>query len=222
MIYRNETMFRSKDIQDIYPLSPMQEGLFFHSLVDKTSNDYFVQISYRIRGDLDIMCVQKSLQVLVRRHDILRTVFNYKKKSQQILQVVLKDRDIDFSFVDLGNAEYEDRVRLVDLHRHQERMRAFDLTKDVLMRVSVLRTGLYNYEFIWSYHHILMDGWCLGILTDEYSEIYNSFLQNRSPSLSSVRPYKNFIQWLSAQDSAAAALYWQHYLNGYNHSCGLP
>ncbi|MEZ2339468.1 condensation domain-containing protein, partial [Mucilaginibacter sp. RCC_168] len=209
------------DIEDIYPLSPMQEGMLFHHLYDRSSVAYFLQTSYQIHGTLDISFVQRSLVELSRRHDVLRTAFVFSEASRS-LQAVLKSREIEFAYHDFrvfGWAEMGDRVRSF---KEADRLRSFDLSRDVLMRVHVLHLSDDVYEFIWSYHHILMDGWCLGTLTREYYEIYNSYIENRSYHLPVVRQYKHYIQWLSLQDESAAASYWSAYLSSYSGLSSVP
>ena len=94
------TMQTTSQIQDIYTLTPMQEGMLFHTLLDKNSSSYFQQISYRIYGDLDIEVVKKSLAFLFRRHEILRTSFIHQS-SKRPVQVVLKERKPDVYSEDL-------------------------------------------------------------------------------------------------------------------------
>ena len=90
------------------------------------------------------------------------------------------------------------------------------------MRLSVLDLGNDVYEFIWSFHHILMDGWCIGILIKEFFEIYESCLQNKDPQLSKVYPYSTYIKWLEAIDKTQSLQYWKNYLNGYDTVSSLP
>src|SRR5690606_31385828 len=143
---------------------PMQEGMLFHSLHDRASVAYFQQVSYHMKGELNISCVKASLNELFKRYDILRTVFDYKKKDQP-LQIVLKEREVDFNYDDLRSlTSTAAKVEFVQQFKKKDKERSFDLTKDILMRVSVLQLEDNEYEFIWSHHHILMDGWCLGIL----------------------------------------------------------
>jgi len=88
------------DIQDIYTLTPMQEGMLFHALLDDSSSSYFEQMSYRLQGELDVRLVERSLNELFKRHDILRTAFVHKDVESSV-QVVLKDRVVGFYFEDI-------------------------------------------------------------------------------------------------------------------------
>ena len=208
-------------IKDIYGLTPIQEGMLFHMLKDPSSSANFQQISYRLVGKLDITTVEKTLNELLKRHDILRTVFIYKGVERP-LQLVLKDRQTDFCYEDLREMDSDDRERFIDEFKKNSIRRSFDLRKDVLIRVAVLQVRQSEYEFIWSYHHILLDGWCLGILFSEYLEIYNSFLANRPYQLPEVQPYLTYIEWLEKQDLEASKRYWKKYLEDFEEVSTLP
>jgi hypothetical protein len=90
----------NSNIKAVYPLTPMQEGVYFHFIYDRYSAAFFVQLSYRIHGNIDMDIVEKSLIALQGRHDILHTVFNHEKTGKP-LQVVLKDGNTDLHFLDL-------------------------------------------------------------------------------------------------------------------------
>jgi amino acid adenylation domain-containing protein/non-ribosomal peptide synthase protein (TIGR01720 family) len=209
-------------LEDLYTLTPMQEGMLFHAVYDSSSYSYFEQMSYRIQGDLDIHLVEKSLNELFKRHDILRTAFVYKDIEHPV-QVVLKDRLIDFYFEDISKIENrEDKENYIKEFKRKDKDRSFDLSQGVLMRVSILRVDKSEYEFTWSLHHILMDGWCIGILNADFFEIYNSYVENRAYRLPAVKPYRTYIQWLEQQDKEASSRYWQSYLELFEEQTGVP
>ncbi len=211
-------------LQDIYTLAPMQEGMLFHALHDKDINPstYFEQLSYRFNGPLNVLFVEKSLNELFKRHDVLRTIFIHEG-FEHPLQLILRNRRVDFVYKDIrGMASPGQKEMVAREFRENDRNRAFDLGKDVLMRVTIIQVEESAYEFIWSFHHILMDGWCLGILISEYAEIYNSYLENRAYQLSETIPYRRFIQWLEKQDKSESGKYWAGYLDNYSRLATLP
>lgn len=208
-------------IKDIYPLTPIQEGMLFHVLKAPSSSANLQQFCYRLKGKLNIDAVQKTLNQIVERHDILRTAFIYKGLEQP-LQIVLKHRTIDFDFIDIRDMPPPDRESCIRRFKEEDIRRSFDLTSGALMRVTVFRLDEYNFEFIWSLHHILLDGWCIKILFSEYQEIYNSYLENRTYRLPGIKPYSNYIRWLEEQDMEASKNYWRHYLEGFEEASTLP
>ena len=212
-------MLSKENIQNIYPLSPMQEGMFFHALYEPDSPAYFEQLSYRVHGELDIQMVEKSLNELVKRYDILRTVFS-RKKSEKLLQIVLNERKADFYYEDISHMD--DKEAYVADFREKDRAASFDLTQDVLMRTAILQLGPKEYEFVWSHHHILMDGWCVGILIADFFEIYGSLVKNRPAQLAPVIPYNRYIRWLGKQSKTRAQDYWTLYVAGYMETAAVP
>ena len=211
-------------VQDIYPLTPMQEGMLFHALYDSSSAAYFEQTSYRLHGEINLELMKKSLNELFSRHDILRTAFIHEDIDCPV-QVVLKERQVDFYYEDpreLSRKERKDIEAYIERFKQKDRERYFDLSKDVLMRISVLQSDQSEYELIWSFHHVLMDGWCVGILNAEFFEIYNSLLGRRPHRLPPVIPYRNYIHWLQKQDRERAREYWRQYLDAYDEVAAVP
>ncbi|MCP4215525.1 MAG: hypothetical protein GY765_12805, partial [bacterium] len=210
-------------VEDIYTLTPMQEGMLFHSLYDDSSAAYCIQSSYRLNGKWHIDVLEKTLKELVQRYAILRTAFVHNH-FERPLQVVLKERQPDFLYEDLQDTDGENacKAEYVREYKEKDRERVFVPGKDVLMRMAVFRTAPMEYELIWSLHHILMDGWCIGILISEFLEIYNSFLENRDYRLPGVIPYRNYIEWLEKQDKLSSKNFWKKYLAGYDTLASIP
>ncbi|MCP5047694.1 MAG: amino acid adenylation domain-containing protein, partial [bacterium] len=211
-------------IQDLYLLTPMQQGMLFHALIDKpgSSESYFEQISYRLHGVLDPPIAEDSLNELFNRHDVLRTAFIHKGVEVP-LQLVLKERRVDFHYEDIspmgGNPEKE---QFIQDFKSADRRRSFNLSRDVLLRAAIFKLDENQYEFLWSNHHILMDGWCSDILISEFLEIYTRFLENKPHRLPPVTPYRTYIKWLGAQKQENSGDYWKIVLDSYDETVGLP
>ncbi|NEW09285.1 amino acid adenylation domain-containing protein [Paenibacillus sp. SYP-B3998] len=211
------------EIQDIYPLSYMQEGMLFQTLYDGEARAYVEQTTFKLQGRLDEDAFRESVQLLIDRYDIFRTIFlaNVAEMTRP-QQVVLKRREADVNFEDLrGLSENEMNIR-VNAYSQDDRARGFDLSKDMLLRVAVLHTGQQRYTCIWSHHHILMDGWCIGIVMKEFFEAYRSRLSGQSVTLPRVRPYGEYIRWLTGRDLGEAQAYWSQQLDGCVGSLPLP
>ncbi|MCU0286952.1 MAG: amino acid adenylation domain-containing protein [Acidobacteria bacterium] len=209
-------------LEDIYSLSHMQEGMLFHALYDIKSSAYFEQVSYRLIWELEPVIVVKSLNRLFERYDILRTVFIYEDIERPI-QLVLKNRQVEFFYKDLiDEPNSKNKDAYIKAFKEKDRQRSFDLSRDILMRVAVIRISLSEYEFIWSHHHILMDGWCTSILITEFFEIYKNYQEGKTCLLPDVKPYRVYIQWLEKQDRKKSKNYWAAYLDGYEQLNGIP
>ncbi|NML37861.1 amino acid adenylation domain-containing protein [Chitinophaga sp. G-6-1-13] len=208
---------QEKAVEDIYPLSPFQEGLYYHWLSSPGSPLYFEQMSYRLKGLLDLSLLEQSYYTLVSRHAVLRTHFT-QHYGERLLQVVCTDIREGFSvYRPSGESE-----AAVSLYREQDRLRGFDLHKGSQMRLAVIALEEDVYEFVWSHHHIIMDGWCVSLLVKEFFQIYESLKVGRPAGLGRVYPYSGYIQWLEGLDRNHTREYWRHYLEGYDTVSTIP
>ncbi|MCP4148513.1 MAG: amino acid adenylation domain-containing protein, partial [bacterium] len=206
-------------IEDIYPLAPMQKGLLFQHLYDQTAAAYFEQISFHMHEELEIPLMKESLNRLLERYEILRAVFLHDK-GENLLQAILKDRKCDFSYEDISGRD--EKEEYLQRFKEKDKKRNFQLAKDVMIRLNITRLKKSEYRFTWSFHHILMDGWCLGILIKDYLEIYRSLKENRRPRLPEVKPYRGYIQWVERRDKEESKAFWKKYLDGYDEQAGVP
>jgi hypothetical protein len=210
-----------KDIQEIYPLSPMQEGMLFHDIFDSRSTAYFEQVTIRVSGVLEIEPAREAFNALIKRYDILRTMIVYENVERP-LNVVLKERKGELFYRDLTNWTASEQEGIIEQFKVNDRKRGFHLTKEMLMRIAIFRTEQEAYQIIWSFHHILMDGWCLGIIVNDFNQLYLRIKENLQISLPVVYPYSRYINWLQKQGVKNAQSYWQDYLTGYTEMAGLP
>ncbi|WP_167498118.1 non-ribosomal peptide synthetase, partial [Flavobacterium resistens] len=219
-----EDLFRINNdnaIEDIYELSPLQQGMYYHWLSEKSSSMYFEQMSYRIKAlDLDIQSVHESYDKLISRHSVLRTSFIYDL-SDHPLQIVRKVVPSQFSYQAVPQEtdvnDYVEEVKLKD------REKGFDLeTSFSQMRLQVLDIGDDQYEFIWSHHHILTDGWCMSILINDFYQILNSIDLKIPLNLPKQLPYANYIQWLNKINTNDSMEYWKGYLRNYSQVAEIP
>ncbi|AIW37631.1 peptide synthetase [Bacillus subtilis] len=214
-------MGQQPEIQDIYPLSFMQEGMLFHSLLDHDSRAYFEQAVFTISGQLDRERFQKSIDAVFERYDIFRTTFIHKNVAKP-RQVVLKNRPSRVQFHDISHLDEKAQDKYADRFRKEDKDKGFDLQSDPLMRVSILKKAPERYVCIWSHHHIVMDGWCFGIVMKEFLMIYQSLGDGRLPSLEPVQSYGKYIKWLMKQDRKEAEIFWKTRLADLEQSASLP
>jgi iturin family lipopeptide synthetase B len=207
-------------ISDVYRMTPMQMGMLFHSLLDKESTAYFEHFLFSLKGEIDCHLLEKSFNALIERYDILRTIFHIEDKDQP-LQIVLKQRKSKVYFKNIDHLSREEQGQYVQDFMAKDKKRGFDLTRDMLMRLSLLKTGKYSYKLIWSFHHILMDGWCLGIIFKELTRVYYSLKKGESINLEAVTPYAHYIKWLENQDKEQGLKYWREYLEGYEEPANM-
>ncbi|WP_202704557.1 condensation domain-containing protein, partial [Flavobacterium sp. UGB4466] len=136
----------------------LQEGIYYHWLAEDSGSLYFEQTSYRVRAKvLDIEKLKGAYDDLTARHAVLRSSFSTEYAGRS-LQIVRKEVASNFTYQKL-----DDEVQL-GLIKQQDRERGFDLNSGSQMRLQVVDLSQGEYEFIWSHHHILMDGWCVSVL----------------------------------------------------------
>lgn len=212
-----------KKIKNIYPLSHMQEGMLFHSFLRKEEGAYVEQSLFTIKGSLSYDWFQRSIQAIIDRHDIFRTVFlPHVPHLSGPRQVVRTEREFHLYSEDISHLQINDQHEFIDCFKEKDKQKGFDLQKDMLMRISLFKTAEDEHVCIWSHHHILMDGWCLGIVLQEFMQIYQSIHAGKPLSLDPVRPYSTYISWLTNRDKETAAEYWGSYLKNYSTPSPLP
>lgn len=208
-------------IEDIYTLSPMQEGLLFHALYEPDSRAYFVQTSFVITGEFQRKTFEETWHMLFKRHDILRTAFMHKGQSRPV-QVVVDERMPQIGFTDLNGLSTAKQRKRIEAYQHQDIEQGFDLQRDVLLRLMVFHLGEKRYEFILSYHHILLDGWSFGVLQREFLKAYHFLLNGKAPHFSPAPRYRQYIRWLENQNKEEARAYWSQYISDYQAIATLP
>lgn len=203
----------TNNIESIYPLSPMQQGLLYETLYSK-SGEYFQQLSHTIKGRLNAEALKCAWERVVERHPALRTLFLWERYDSP-LQVVRKQVNLPWSEYDWRNlpqAEQEDRLQGF---LRAERELGFELTKAPLMRLTLFHLADETYEFVWSHHHILMDGWSGALIRNEVYAFYDAIVNERDLRLGQPRPYKHYISWLQQQDLSQAEAFWSKMLKGF-------
>ena len=203
-----------RKIETAYPLSPMQQGMLFHTLYAPQSGVYFEQLSAELVGRLDLSAFRRAWQQVVDRHPILRSAFAWKRQEKP-LQAVYKELTLPIETLDWRDLSPEDQERRLNEWLAADRAKGYDLSKAPLMRLALMRTGEDAHRFAWSHHHILMDGWSLPILLKEVFSLYEAHAQGRSLALPLTRPYRDYINWLQERDLAAAEAYWRSRLAGF-------
>ena len=199
----------------------MQQGMLFHALYDENSLAYFNQYSLRISHEINVRVFEDSWNEILMRYDNLRTVF-ITKNVKESMQLILKHQKIDFYFEDIRWIEKSKQEIYIKNYQNKDKQRSFDLSKDVLLRIALIQLEKASFQFIFSCHHILTDGWSTGIILKDFFTIYFARLTHKTPELSTVPLYKNYIQWLMAQDKEKAKNFWVNYLKDYCQPVTLP
>ncbi len=202
------------DLEDLYPLSALQQGLLFHSAYAPRSGVYIEQMHCRLRGEVDAPAFRKAWQRLVARHAVLRTGFMWRDVSSPV-QIVMPSADLPWLELDWQGYSGSEQERRLRLFIQEDRRHDFNFDQPPLMRLALIRVAPETYEVIWTHHHILMDGWCLPILLKEVLTSYHAFRSGQEPAKDLPAPYRHYIAWLQQQNSAAPEEFWRATLQGF-------
>ncbi|HEX9062541.1 MAG TPA: amino acid adenylation domain-containing protein, partial [Clostridia bacterium] len=211
--------FKKENVKDIYLLSPMQQGMLFHTLLNSKDGTYFEQLSFDICGKLDIDHLEQSFNKLIERHDALRTNFVYEKTKNPV-QVVFREKTSKIHYEDISFRT--DKAAVIEEIMRKDKENGFDLTRDNLIRMTVLKVNHDNYKVFISFHHIIIDGWCIGVILEEMFKIYEAVNGGKPLDLPDAYPYSGYIKWLDKQNFEEASQYWKGYLEGYEELSTLP
>ncbi|MCC2597576.1 amino acid adenylation domain-containing protein [Pusillimonas sp. MFBS29] len=187
----------SGQVQDIYPLSPMQEAMLVHTLTASDSGVNFEQSCVRIRGALDLDAFVQAWTVVFERHDVLRTAFHWRGLERP-LQVVQRKVKLPLAVQTWPRFDPERLQALLA----SDQARGFQLEQAPLVRLTLVKVADDDIYLVSSFHHLLIDGWCLGRLEREVRAAYESFRSRRAPLFDTVIPYRSYIAWLEKEDHA--------------------
>jgi len=202
------------NIEAIYPLSPMQQGMLFHSLYTPESGVYFEQLCFTLHGDLDIAAFERAWQSLIDRHQALRTVFAWETRDKP-LQVVRRHAALPWTTHDWRDLSPDARQNQLAVWHKDDQARGFDLHQAPLMRVTLFRLADETWRCVWSFHHLLLDGWSLSLALKDVFAFYEAARQGQDLRLPAPRPYRDYIAWLHAQGLDEAETFWRETLRGF-------
>ncbi|HVG21767.1 MAG TPA: amino acid adenylation domain-containing protein [Blastocatellia bacterium] len=201
-------------IGDSYPLSPMQQGMLFHSLYARNPGVNIEQVIYSLHEDLNAPAFMRAWQQVVNRHAILRSSFRWEGVDEP-LQEVHSRVSLEWRREDLSGSPEGEREARVEAYLREDRLRGFDLKEESLMRMALFRTGKADFEFIWTFHHAIVDGRSLVIILNEVFAYYEAFRKGQTLNLAPPVPYRKYIDWLRRQDSSKAEEFWRRTLDGF-------
>ncbi|WP_337820806.1 condensation domain-containing protein [Amycolatopsis sp. A1MSW2902] len=201
-------------IEDIYRLTPIQHGLLYEQLADPGSGVYLEQLTLDFDGPLDPDVVAISWQAVVDRHPILRTSFRWHS-SGRVLQVVHDSARLEVPVHDWRTVSpAEQRSRAAEWLA-RDRAEGFELTQAPLMRADLVCLAPERWRLLWRFSHLLLDGWSFGVAVGEFVEHYRATVTGRAPELAPTAPYRDYVGWWQARDTAEAERFWRAELAGY-------
>ena len=204
-----------KNVEDIYPLTPTQAGILFHTLQAPHSGVYFQQYTCELVGSINIGIFRRIWEEAVSRHPVLRTAFVWEGLDEP-LQVVRQKVNIPFEIEDWQNLDADQKQEQFQHFLQKDRQQGYNLAKAPLMRLHLFQTAPDRHQFVWSFHHLLTDGWSCAIILKEVFANYEALCLSQSPKLPQPRPFRDYIAWLQEQNSSKAEAFWRRKLQGFN------
>lgn len=208
-------MIDKANVQDIYTLSPSQEGILFHYMLNpEDKSEYAIQLLLGIDGDFDIALFEDSVDALIKKYDVLRSVF-LSEQVKKPVQIVMKCREKEVVVQDISDQEQEIQKKTVEEYMEKDRIRSFDLSEDLLIRFHVFALGSKQVKILMTMHHIIIDGWSYNIIINDLLQTYRDKINHQEVHREVVVPYRRYIDWVKEQDTSAAEQYWSNYLSGF-------
>ena len=208
-------------IEDIYPLSPMQQGMLFHNVFAPQSSMYFEQMSCAVRGELDLAALERAWQGVMDRHPVLRSSFAWEELDEPV-QIVESEVKVPLTVMDWTMLDQPEQSSRLNEFLAADRAAGFNLQEAPLMRVALIRMGAQQSQLVWSHHHVLVDGWSLPLLLREVFALYEAHRKGEPLELTPPRPFRDYIAWLQQQDMDQAESFWRNYLHGFAETTPLP
>lgn len=207
-----------RDVQDIYPLLPLQEGLLFHAVRDH-GDDYVSQIAFTLRGRLDEQRWLAAWRAVAARHEALRTAYVWEGVERP-LAVVLRTVELEITrrrahgaaaVVALENPEKPDDIESLEALIASERTRPFDLGQPPHFRLLLVQLAPTTTRIVWTAHHLALDGWSLGLVLDE---VFAHYAAGPDIQADPAPRFRDIVAWNEGRDAEASRAYWQATLAG--------
>ncbi|WP_241000025.1 condensation domain-containing protein, partial [Streptomyces sp. Tu 4128] len=200
-------------LEDILPLSPLQEGMLFHNLFDDEELDaYNVQVFIELEGNTDPERLRRAGQALLERHANLRAAFRHEGLKRPV-QLIPRRVALPWGEEDLAAVPEAEREAVAERVAERDRWTRFDLSRPPLIRFTLVRLGPDRHRLLMTLHHILLDGWSMPILLRELMTLYT--VHGDATALPRVRPYRDYLGWLGGRDRDAAQEAWTDAFAGF-------
>lgn len=216
-----KTTINTEEIEDIYQLSPLQQGILFYSLYNKESNAYINQISFDLTGTFNLAHFKKAWELIIQKHSILRTSFHLDGLSIPV-QCVHKNMELPLTVIDYTTKAANEISEAVQAFIDKDANTAFKMDSAPLFRVTLVKQAENSIKLVYSTHHIISDGWSSPVLFGEYLDNYKALTEGKALANIEDDNYKEFISYITAKNDAEIGHYWKQQLSELTSPSVLP
>ena len=203
------------NVEDVYALSPMQEGMLFHTISEPNSGVFVEQVCCKINGELDVSAFQAAWASVVDHHQALRTIFLWDGLDEP-LQIVRQKVDVPWTQLDWTDSKIAEQEERLAILLAEDRRSGFDLSVAPIMRMTLIHEAVNQWRWIWSFHHLNSDGWSTPIILNDFFTAYIGHVTKTTPRFESNFQYTEYIEWLNQQDTKSAEEFWRKKLIGFS------
>jgi amino acid adenylation domain-containing protein len=200
--------------RESYPLSPLQEGMLFHSFASVGTGVDIVQVICRVRERLDLETFQRAWARVVERHAVLRSQFEWEELDEP-RQVVLSEVSLPGECCDWKHLSGREQEESFEGYLQKDRAQGFDIGQAPLLRLAFFDLGGEAYRLVWTFHHIIMDGRVIPLLLEEAFAIYQAFVEGRAVVPDDPHRYRDYVEWVRNRDLARDEKFWRENLAGF-------
>jgi amino acid adenylation domain-containing protein/non-ribosomal peptide synthase protein (TIGR01720 family) len=194
------------DIEDIYPVSPMQNTILTYNLFNSKNSVQYLY--WKLEGDLDVKIFEKAWNSVVQRHSILRTTFVWRKLKEPH-QIVHRDIVVPFGVKDWSNRQAEITEQDIQQYIETELKEPFKSNHAPLMGLTLIEVKKEEFWFIWSYSNSLFDNWSWSVIIDEVFKFYKAYSESNKPYIEETSSFSEYIKWIKKQDMKGAEEFWK-------------
>ncbi|MCK7622569.1 non-ribosomal peptide synthase/polyketide synthase [Streptomyces sp. RS10V-4] len=210
-----------REVADLYPLTPMQAGMLFHTLMDPAAHTYVNQVQLVLTGVRDPAALATAWQRTADANPVLRTRLVWAQTPEP-LQVVQPAATVPVTHHDWTGRSAEACDRALAGLLAEDRAAGLDLTRAPLMRLALIKLSADRVRLVWTFHHVLLDGWSAAQVFDEVCERYAALTAGRPPEVPARPPFGGYLRWLAEQDTGQAEQHWRTALAGFTEPTRLP
>ncbi|NNC54533.1 MAG: hypothetical protein HKO07_02290, partial [Pseudomonadales bacterium] len=204
-----------KNVEDIYPVSPMQEVMLLHTMSRRGNDSLLNQIVFVSNGKFNVAAFEDAWQLVIQRHPMLRTTFIVDKVKAP-LQVVRKTVTLKWDVADWRELDADAQRQRLHQYRETDRAAGINPARAPMMRFFLARTAQEGWYFVWTSHHLQMDRWCLDSVLGDVARFYEQLCAGRKPMVATAPSFRRYINWIADQDRAAALRFWRSVLCGFD------